>query len=81
MGNDYFETIDEMKVVDVPLGIGTNCYIEQAIIDKNCRIGNNVSIKGGDILEDKDTDTYCIRDGIVVLKKGAIIPDNSKIGV
>jgi len=81
MGNDYFETIDEMKVVDVPLGIGANCYIEQAIIDKNCRIGNNVSIKGGDILEDKDTDTYCIRDGIVVLKKGAIIPDNSKIGV
>ena len=82
MGNDYFETLEEIsQEEDIPMGIGANCYIEQAIIDKNCRIGNNVTIKGGDILEDVETDTYCIRDGIVVLKKGASIPDNARIGL
>ncbi len=81
MGNDYFETLEEIeKEEGIPMGIGANCYIEQAILDKNCRIGNNVTIKGGDILKDTETDTYCVREGIIVVKKGATIPDNAKIG-
>lgn len=80
MGNDSFETIAEMAAAEVPLGIGMGCYIEQAIIDKDCRVGNKVTIKGADTLKDKETDTYYIRDGVVVLKKGAVIPDGTKIG-
>ena len=56
------------------MGIGERCSINNAIIDKNCRIGDDVKINGGDHLEDKETDTYFIKDGIVVIKKGAIIP-------
>jgi glucose-1-phosphate adenylyltransferase len=81
MGNDYFETIEEMSKADIPMGIGKNCFIENAIIDKNVRIGNNVHIRGSVALEDTETETYCIRDGIIVVKKGARIPDNTVIGV
>lgn len=82
MGNDYYQTIPEM-VYDkhkIPMGIGQDCIIDHAIIDKNCRIGNNVIIKGGDHLPDSEGDTYVIRDGIVVLKKGAIVPEGTVIG-
>lgn len=82
MGNDYFESIEKIvKAEEIPLGIGANCEIENAIIDKNCRIGNNVTIKGGDELEDAETDEYCIKEGIIVLKKGATIPHDTKIGL
>lgn len=82
MGNDYFETLEEIVyAVDEPaMGIGRNCYIEQAITDKDCRIGNNVTIIGGDHLEDEETDTYYIRDGVAVIKKGAVIPHGTQIG-
>ena len=51
MGNDYYETLDQMdenRKNNSPLmGIGERCYIKDAIIDKNCRIGNDVRINGG----------------------------------
>lgn len=83
MGNDYYQTLDDIKSLEHNelLGIGNNCFIQDTIIDKNARIGHKVSIKGGKGLEDAETDTYCIRDGIVIVKKGAIIPENSIIGV
>ena len=80
MGNDYYESIEDMRKKQIPLGIGENCHIENAIIDKQVRIGNNVIIKGNDKLEDTETDHYCIKGGIVVLNKHAFIPDNSVIG-
>ncbi len=82
MGNDYFETLDEIQKhegEDAPMGIGNNCHIENTIVDKNCRIGNNVRIFGG-TLPDEETSTYCIKEGIVVLKKGAHIPSGTVIG-
>ena len=79
MGSDYYETIPEMAHSierNIPkLGIGENCKIENAIVDKDCRIGNNVSITGGAHLADTDHALYAVKDGIVVLKKRAIIPD------
>lgn len=79
MGSDYFETIEEMeysKEHGLPqLGIGDRCYIKNAIIDKNCRIGNDVRINGSIHMENADHSLYTIRDGIVVIKKGAILPD------
>ena len=83
MGNDYFETLDQImdRSNPIPMGIGHSCRIENAIIDKNCRIGNNVTILGDDSLEDAETDSYVIRDGIIVLKKKASIPANTQIGL
>lgn len=77
MGNDYYETIDEMQEnKGMPrIGIGERCYIRNAIIDKNCRIGNDVRINGGAHLENTDHSLYTVKDGIVVIKKGAILPN------
>jgi glucose-1-phosphate adenylyltransferase len=83
MGNDYYETLEEMELNlnnGIPkIGIGEGCYIKNAIIDKNCRIGNDVRINGADHNEIIDHELYTIKDGIVVVKKGAIIPDGFKI--
>jgi len=79
MGNDYYETLDEIanaQRTGIPLlGIGLRCYIRNAIIDKNCRIGDDVRINGGPHLENTDHSLYTIKDGIVVVKKGAVIPN------
>ena len=79
MGTDFYETIEEMGYAaerDLPiLGIGDNCYINNAIIDKNCRIGHNVRINGGKHLENQDHPLYTVKDGIVVIKKGAVLPN------
>ena len=79
MGTDYYETLEEMNSSvsnGLPkLGIGERCYIKNAIIDKNCRIGNDVRINGGKHLTNADHLLYTIKDGIVVVKKGAVLPD------
>jgi glucose-1-phosphate adenylyltransferase len=83
MGSDFYETIEEMAhslVRGIPkIGVGDNCYIKNAIIDKNCRIGNDVRIEGGAHLPDSDHSLYTVKDGIVVLKKNAVIPDGMVI--
>ena len=81
MGSDYYENIldiDRSKV-EILMGIGQRCFIKNAIIDKNCRIGDDVRINGGKHLKDTETDTYVVRDGIIVLKKGAVIPNGTVI--
>ncbi len=79
MGTDYYETIEDMAYSQergLPkLGIGERCYIRNAIIDKNCRIGNDVRINGGAHLESADHSLYTVKDGVVVVKKGAILPN------
>jgi len=76
MGSDHHQTLKELnsKETKNPMGIGQRCFIKNAILDKNCCIGDDVRIKGGDHLEDIETDTYVIKDGIVVVKKEAVIP-------
>ncbi|HWB28214.1 MAG TPA: glucose-1-phosphate adenylyltransferase [Chitinophagaceae bacterium] len=79
MGNDLYETLEEMKKNEakgIPkIGIGDRCYIRNAIIDKHSRIGNDVRINGGPHLENTDHSLYTVKDGIVVVKKGAILPN------
>ncbi len=79
MGNDYYETIEIMQEnvsKGTPkIGIGERCNIKDAIIDKNCRIGDDVRINGGKHLENTDHPLYSVKDGIVVVKKGAILPN------
>jgi glucose-1-phosphate adenylyltransferase len=83
MGCDYYETIEQIQkkneMGEPILGIGERCIIEDAIVDKNCSIGNDVQIKGGAHLEKVDHPLYTIKDNIIVIKKGAIIPNGFKI--
>lgn len=79
MGSDYYETIAEMSDTlerGIPkIGIGERCLIKNAILDKDCRIGDDVQITGGPHLPDCDHPLYAVKDGIVVVKKGAILPN------
>lgn len=83
MGNDYFETLDEIEHArshGIPtVGIGHRCYIKNAIVDKNCRIGDDVRINGGTHLPNSDHSLYTVKDGIVVVKKGAVINNGTVI--
>lgn len=83
MGNDFYQSIADMKEDEnsgkLQIGIGERCHISNALVDKNCRIGNDVIIKGGPHLSDFSNELYAIKDGIVVLKKGATIPSNYTI--
>jgi len=82
MGNDYYPTIKELseRTEESPCpGIGSDCHIERAIIDKNARIGNNVRIIGGDHHQDTENENYSIVDGIVVVEKSGVIKDGTVI--
>ncbi len=84
MGNDYYETLEQLLANEekgIPaVGIGQRCHIEHAIIDKNCRIGNDVKIVGGNKLENTEHELYTVKDEIVVVKKNAVLPDGYTIG-
>lgn len=77
MGNDFYD-LEQSKTKPAP-EIGKNCQIEKAILDKNVRIGNNVSITNPKNIREKDGDQYYIRDGIVIIPKGTVIADGTKI--
>jgi glucose-1-phosphate adenylyltransferase len=83
MGGDRYQTLNELKEAaefKIPvMGIGERCYIKNAIIDKNCFIGNDVRINGGSHLSDGDFSTHTIKDGIVVVKKFAVMPNGTVI--
>lgn len=83
MGGDRYQTLSELEEAAVSkhpvMGIGKRCYIKNAIIDKNCFIGNDVRINGGNHLENGDFNTHTIKDGIVVIKKLAVIPNGTVI--
>ncbi|MGC6431228.1 MAG: glucose-1-phosphate adenylyltransferase [Jejuia sp.] len=81
MGCDTYENLIEIDrdKIEILMGIGERCFIKNAIIDKNCRIGDDVRINGGPHLEEVETDTYMVKQGIVVIKKGAVIPKGTVI--
>jgi glucose-1-phosphate adenylyltransferase len=83
MGADQYETTQELAdniAKGIPnIGIGNHCTIINAIIDKNTRIGDNVSIINAHNIKDKDDENYSICDGIIVVPKGALIPNGTVI--
>ncbi|MGV3460693.1 MAG: glucose-1-phosphate adenylyltransferase [Flavobacterium sp.] len=83
MGNDFYQNLDELthnyENGVTNLGIGERCTINNAIVDKNCRIGNDVTLNGGNHLDDANTDLYTIKGGIIVIKKGTTLPDGFTI--
>jgi glucose-1-phosphate adenylyltransferase len=83
MGADYYES-EEQKAENaaqgIPnVGIGSNCVIDGAIIDKNARIGAGARITNAKGLLEAEEDNHVIRDGIVVIPKDAVLPDGSVI--
>jgi glucose-1-phosphate adenylyltransferase len=74
MGADYFEQDRHEDSGRPPIGIGRNCIIDRAIIDKNARIADGAVITPEGKPENLDAENYFIRDGIVVIPKNAVIP-------
>lgn len=83
MGADYYEepgpTRTEEGRAIPPIGIGRNCRIRGAIIDKNARIGDNCVIGWNGIPPEGDYDRYFVREGIIIVPKNGVIPDGTVI--
>jgi glucose-1-phosphate adenylyltransferase len=83
LGSDYYESqesVDRHEREGQPrIGLGTNCRIENAIIDKNARIGNDVKISPAGKPENLDHERYYVRDGIIIIPKDAVIPHGTVI--
>lgn len=84
MGADYYENASQLarnrKLGRPDVGIGDRVVIEDAIVDKNVRIGSDVVLRNPRSIDPVETDVYCVRDGVLVIKKGAIVPSGTRIG-
>jgi glucose-1-phosphate adenylyltransferase len=83
LGSDFYESAESIHQNEAEgrprIGIGTNTRIENAIIDKNARIGNDVSISPAGKPENADHPLYYIRDGVVIIPKGGVVPHGTTI--
>jgi len=83
MGADYYESIEVQRIKQgkgLPfLGIGEGTVIENAIVDKNVSIGRNVRIVNRQGVKDYEGPNFSIRDSIVVVHRGAALPDDTVI--
>lgn len=83
LGSDYFESLESIRQNEQSgrprVGVGMNTRIENAIIDKNARIGNNCVITPAGKPENVDHQLYYIRDGIVIVPKNGIVPHGTVI--
>ncbi len=82
MGADYYEGDPRVESLSLPpdappIGIGRNCVIKRAIIDKNARIGDGVVITPDGKPDHYDSENFYIRDGVVVVPKNAVLPSGS----
>ncbi len=77
---DNQEEKDENQRRGLPnLGIGDGCVIDNAILDKDCRIGVNCRIINKDRVQNSEGKNFVIRDGVVVIPKGAVLLDGTVI--
>jgi glucose-1-phosphate adenylyltransferase len=85
IGSDNFETdaqrAENRKVGRPDLNVGENTFIERAILDKDCRIGRGVKLvnESGKTDADGPNGMYYVRDGIIVVPRGAILPDGTVV--
>ena len=81
MGQDNYETHEQREEsAGLPMrGIGNNCQITRAIIDKNARIGDGAIITSHQGKPNEDGDCYYVRDGVVIIPKNAVVPDGRRI--
>jgi glucose-1-phosphate adenylyltransferase len=81
MGQDSYETAEQIEEMAglPPRGVGKNCHITRAILDRNARIGEGVVIASHEGKPDEDGDCYYVRDGVVIIPKNGIVPDGRRI--
>ncbi|MCB1069894.1 MAG: glucose-1-phosphate adenylyltransferase [Verrucomicrobia bacterium] len=79
MGADYYEEPESTPKGLPPIGIGKHCVIRNAIIDKNARIGDGVTISPEGKSDNLSTPMYTVQDGVIVIPKNAIIPSGAKL--
>jgi len=83
IGADGYETLQQMEATQAkgvpPIGIGAESVVENAIVDKNARIGRGVKILNQAGVKEKDGNGYFIREGIVIVAKNGVIPDGTVI--
>jgi glucose-1-phosphate adenylyltransferase len=83
MGADYFETPaqrqENARLNRPDVGIGGGSVIEDAIIDKNVRIGRRVTIRAAGKAAEMDGPNFYVRDGVVIIPKGAVVSDGTVI--
>jgi glucose-1-phosphate adenylyltransferase len=83
MGADYYETdaekAENIRYGQPAIGIGQGSTVEGALIDKNARIGRNVYIRSLPSRSDSETENWVARDGLVIVPKSAVIPDDTVI--
>jgi glucose-1-phosphate adenylyltransferase len=83
LGADYYESLEEMDRAQAkglpPLGIGADSEIHRAIVDKNSRVGRGVRLVNQAAVQNQDGDGWYIRDGIVIVPKGGVVPDGAVI--
>ena len=83
LGADYYETAEEVQRAAgsglPPIGIGDDTVVRRAIVDKNARIGRGVRILNEAGVQEKDGPGYFIREGIVIVPKGAALPNGTVV--
>jgi len=81
MGLDYFESEERRRGrgANIPIGIGRDCHISGALLDKNCRIGDKVTIDSSRHTEDREEDLFVVRDGIVIIPRATTLPTGTVI--
>ena len=78
MGADYYDPKD-LPPGQIPLGIGRDCFIRNAIIDKNARIGDGCYLTPDGKPDGTVTDLYTVQEGVIVIPKNAVIPHGLRI--
>ena len=78
MGANFWETLLSGSS-QIPVGIGRDCHIRNSIIDFNARIGDGCKLLNEAGVQNFDNENYCIRDGIIVIPKNAILPPGTVI--
>jgi len=84
MGADYYETLKEIEVKKAEgktlVGVGKDCLIEDAIIDKNAQIGEGCKLSPHGVEDGWEENGICVRDGVLIVKKDTVVPAGTVVG-
>jgi glucose-1-phosphate adenylyltransferase len=72
LGADFYQE-EKAAPEDIEVGIGRNVVLDRVIVDKNARIADEVMLVNPDNIQSADGDGWYIRDGIIVVSKGAVV--------
>src|SRR5690606_33060743 len=79
MGANHFESLDETASQEIPIGVGRDCKIRNAIVDFNVRIGDGCRLLNESGIQEASTPNWSIRGGVIVIPKGTTIPAGTVI--